>query len=111
MNALETPMEKSPVVLKPVLLDVRRKPWSVHSSTDGYWMKAESVDGKSDLMRQVIEENKDRRFDMVFSANMIHISPYECTEGLFRGSGEVLCPGGRLIVYGPFKIGERQSVV
>lgn len=45
------------------------------------------------------------RFDAVFCANMIHIAPWPATEGLLRGAGAVLRPGGRLILYGPFKEG------
>ena len=43
---------------------------------------------------------------MVLSVNMIHISPFACTTGLLRGASSVLCTGGRLILYGPFKIGK-----
>jgi SAM-dependent methyltransferase len=39
----------------------------------------------------------------VFCANVLHISPWATTEGLMRGSGQRLHPGGRLFVYGPFK--------
>lgn len=42
---------------------------------------------------------------VVFNANMIHISPWETTPGLMRGAGEVLAPGGLLVLYGPFRIG------
>ncbi len=40
--------------------------------------------------------------DAIFSANMIHISPFECSEGLLRGAGEQLSEKGLLILYGPF---------
>lgn len=42
--------------------------------------------------------------DLVYVANMVHISPWEATEGLMRGAGLVLRPGGRLVVYGPFVV-------
>ena len=35
---------------------------------------------------------------------MIHIAPWECTESLFKESGELLNYGKYLILYGPFKI-------
>jgi len=43
--------------------------------------------------------------DAIFNANMIHISPWACCEGLLRGAGQRLRSGGLLILYGPFRIG------
>lgn len=57
----------------PLTLDVRDDPWPVE------------------------------RADAIFCANMIHIAPPEATEGLLRGAARVLPPGGRLILYGPFR--------
>ena len=45
----------------------------------------------------------------VFSANMIHIAPWDCCLGLLAGAGRILGPGGLLILYGPFKIGGRHT--
>ncbi len=42
--------------------------------------------------------------DVIFCANVIHISPWSVCEGLFRGAERYLRPGGRLITYGPYKI-------
>jgi ubiquinone/menaquinone biosynthesis C-methylase UbiE len=42
--------------------------------------------------------------DAVFCANMIHIAPWECCEGLMRGCGRILTSGGALLLYGPFLI-------
>lgn len=41
-------------------------------------------------------------FDYVFNVNMVHISPYECSVGLFKNGGKVLKSGGLLVTYGPF---------
>lgn len=41
--------------------------------------------------------------DGVTSINMIHISPYTATEGLFQGAAALLNPGQKLFLYGPFK--------
>ena len=60
----------------PVALDVRDADWRVPSAS----------------------------LDLVYVANMVHISPWEATEGLMRGTGQVLRPGGRLVVYGPFVV-------
>ncbi len=38
----------------------------------------------------------------VFSANTTHIMGWPAVEGLFRGIGRVLQPGGAFCLYGPF---------
>lgn len=43
------------------------------------------------------------RPDVVFCANVIHIAPWRVAEGIVRGAGAVLAPGGRLAFYGPFR--------
>lgn len=43
--------------------------------------------------------------DAVFCANVIHISPWDATQGLMRNAGNLLPPGGPVILYGPYKIG------
>jgi len=46
-------------------------------------------------------------YDGIFNANMIHISPFKVTEGLFAGAGRLLRVGGKLMLYGPFaRVGE-----
>lgn len=42
--------------------------------------------------------------DAVYCANMIHISPWNCTAGLMRGAGRALRPGGLLVLYGPYVV-------
>lgn len=41
----------------------------------------------------------------VFNANMIHISPWQVCQGLMAGAGRILKSGGKVFLYGPFKIG------
>jgi SAM-dependent methyltransferase len=41
-------------------------------------------------------------WDAIFSANMVHIAPFEAAEGLITGAGRLLKPGGMLVLYGPF---------
>jgi SAM-dependent methyltransferase len=43
--------------------------------------------------------------DVVFCANMIHISPASAWPQLLRGARQVLTPGGALALYGPFFVG------
>lgn len=45
----------------------------------------------------------------IFCSNMIHIAPWEATEGLIRGAAKVLPSGGLLILYGPFREGDRHT--
>lgn len=66
--------EGSPNLMAPRQLDVRDADWGV-----------------SDL-------------DAILCVNMIHISPWECTEALIRGAGRALRPGGLIYLYGPFMI-------
>jgi SAM-dependent methyltransferase len=44
-------------------------------------------------------------FDAIFNANMIHISPWETCQGLLRGAARHLREGGRVFLYGPFRVG------
>lgn len=46
-------------------------------------------------------------YDAVFTANTLHIVSEHEVECLFRGVGRILAPGGRLLVYGPFRYAGR----
>lgn len=48
-------------------------------------------------------------FDAVFSANLIHIAPWEACQGLLRGAGRILREGGLLLLYGPFRVEGRHT--
>jgi SAM-dependent methyltransferase len=41
-------------------------------------------------------------FEAVVCINMVHISPWAATQGLMAGAAQVLAPGGRLFLYGPY---------
>ena len=43
----------------------------------------------------------------IISINMIHIASWNCTKSLFRESGKLLKNGKFLMLYGPFKIGNK----
>ncbi|MEQ9326790.1 MAG: DUF938 domain-containing protein [Rhodospirillales bacterium] len=42
--------------------------------------------------------------DGIYCANMIHIAPWSACEGLVRGAGACVKPGGFLMLYGPFRV-------
>lgn len=46
---------------------------------------------------------KTAPYDTIYVANLTHISPWPATEGLVAGASEILSPGGRLLIYGPFR--------
>ncbi|XP_016962217.1 UPF0585 protein CG18661 isoform X2 [Drosophila biarmipes] len=41
-------------------------------------------------------------YDYMFNSNMMHISPWICSIGLFRAAGQLLKKGGRMFTYGPY---------
>lgn len=41
--------------------------------------------------------------DAIVCINMVHISPWEATEGLIRGAARLLPCDGRLVLYGPYR--------
>ncbi|NNJ92444.1 MAG: DUF938 domain-containing protein [Gammaproteobacteria bacterium] len=41
-------------------------------------------------------------YDVVFSANTVHIMDWEAVEAFFAGAGKCLTSGGMLLLYGPF---------
>ena len=47
---------------------------------------------------------KNGKFVLIFCVNTLHITPWECSIGLFRGAGEALAKGGHLMLYGPFRV-------
>ena len=44
-----------------------------------------------------------KKAEALFCANMIHIAPWQASQGLFGGAGRILQAGAPLILYGPFR--------
>jgi hypothetical protein len=49
------------------------------------------------------------RADAALCINMVHISPWKATVGLFRGCSKVLVQGAPLILYGPYLEGDVET--
>ncbi|XP_076633017.1 methyltransferase-like 26 [Colletes latitarsis] len=47
---------------------------------------------------------KESSIDYIYNANMMHISPYQCTIGLFQNAGKLLKNNGYLFTYGPYAV-------
>ena len=73
------------------------------SSVDA-WVEAEGV---ANVLPAVdLDASADSwpvaRADAIVCINMVHISPWEATEGLMRGAGRILSAGQPLYLYGPY---------
>jgi len=44
----------------------------------------------------------DAKFDLIYCANMLHISPWATCAALMQGAARHLTPGGVLVTYGPY---------
>ncbi|XP_003706423.2 methyltransferase-like 26 [Megachile rotundata] len=47
---------------------------------------------------------KESSIDYIYNANMMHISPYQCSIKLFENAGKLLKNNGILFTYGPYAI-------
>jgi SAM-dependent methyltransferase len=47
--------------------------------------------------------------EVMFNANLLHISPWESALGLFAGAARHLAPSGVLVLYGPYRMHGRHT--
>ncbi|XP_058447340.1 methyltransferase-like 26 [Malaya genurostris] len=89
----------------------------VFSSIDAYRQEANVKNLQSpiaiDISRPCTEWDNDHQlnfqtsaesFDYMLNINMIHITPIECSKGLFWNAARLLKKGGLLITYGPYAV-------
>ncbi|ACT58882.1 DUF938 domain-containing protein [Hirschia baltica] len=71
------------------------------------WAQHAGVEAQYEEVKVINAANKDwgidGKIDAILSCNMLHISPWEVSLGMFAGAKKYLNGGGRLFLYGPFK--------
>ncbi len=71
-------------------------------------------DGSDNLLRPlVLDTTSDpwpiQHADAIVCINMVHISPWQATEGLLRGAARLLARGAVLYLYGPYRVAGRPT--
>jgi SAM-dependent methyltransferase len=56
----------------------------------------------ADWWREAACAERPRTYGLMFCANVLHISPWSVSQGLFDGAARLLASDGKLLVYGPF---------
>lgn len=76
-----------------------------HAGIRAWQAEAALPNLKAPIALDVGDAWPNQRFDAIFSANTAHIMSWPQVEQMFRGSGQTLESGGRLVLYGPFNFG------
>ncbi|KAL0267357.1 UNVERIFIED_CONTAM: hypothetical protein PYX00_009649 [Menopon gallinae] len=79
-------------VAPPIFIDIREK--------FSNWKPVNEVPGVFKI--EPITRFTENSFDYIYNSNLIHISSFDCAEGLFMNSGKLLKKNGSLITYGPY---------
>jgi SAM-dependent methyltransferase len=77
---------------------------SIQAYIDEYEINAFTKNVLSPISVDVLSSTtiNNQSFDFIYCSNLIHITPIECTQGLFRLAEQVLKSEGSLITYGPY---------
>ncbi|CAF1074984.1 unnamed protein product [Rotaria sp. Silwood1] len=77
---------------------------SIQAYIDEYEVNAFTKNVASPLCIDVLSSTTiaEQSFDFIYCSNLIHVTPIECTQGLFRLAERVLKSEGSLITYGPY---------
>ena len=77
---------------------------SIQAYIDEYEVNAFTKNVLTPLSIDVLSSTttNDRSYDFVYCSNFFHITPIECTQGLFKVAEQVLKPEGSLLTYGPY---------
>ncbi|XP_043287791.1 methyltransferase-like 26 [Venturia canescens] len=67
------------------------------------------IDSSTDYYNWPSIKFQENSLDYIYCANMIHISPYRCTIGLFKNAGALLKNNGFLFTYGAYAIDGKLS--
>ena len=89
----------------------------LHRKSISSWIEYEELNKK---MPYPLELNVEKsRWDVpsklahslqgIVSINMIHVAKWNCTTALFKGAGKLLKKEQFLLLYGPFKIGNKHT--
>ena len=92
-------------------------PELLHRKSISSWIEYEELNKKMPQPLELdvekipwkISLNLENSLQGIVSINMIHVAQWTCTVALFRESGKLLKKGKFLILYGPFKIGNKHT--
>ncbi len=82
--------------------------WRRHTGLSNF-MPVVKLDASTNYWPVETPDYKHTPIRAIYNANMIHISPWFVTEGLFRGAGRILPAGAKVFLYGPYKINGRHT--
>lgn len=77
--------------------------WAHHLGTNNVNSPI-AINADSDTWFGNEDEKYKSDFDILLCFNVIHITPFEVTKGLVTGASKYLKHGGKLILYGPYKV-------